>query len=254
MAEKSVNVQQVEILGDQVTTWRDNRTRKTYVECRGRCEFLGITWSGQYEKLTKSAFFSRHLNRSVIRTEQGDREMIGLEVKYARVWLAGISPERVRPEVQEQLIDYLERVAEVLDRHWHERTPTLRDYRDIAFQKGESKDYNRHIQETGGNYRHMNAQICRDLSDQHLNPSDYVVLVKEQLKEQGKRYGHIVSGQDALREVEPHSAAASAFQKHYVVRGHVYEKVLPVSASAKETFKLMAMTGLPIGELEEGEA
>jgi hypothetical protein len=39
-----------------------------------------------------------------------------------------------------------------------------------------------------------------------------------------------------------------------VARGHVYEKVLPVSKSAKETFKLMELTELPIGELEEGEA
>jgi hypothetical protein len=53
---------------------------------------------------------------------------------------------------------------------------------------------------------------------------------------------------------EPHSAAACAFQKHYAVRGHGYGKVLPVSKSAKETFRLMELTGLPVGELEEGAA
>lgn len=79
MQKPSVDVQKLDIMGDQVTTWRDNRNGHVYVDCRGRCEFLGVDWSGQRKKLTESACYSRHFNRGVISTEQGDREVIGLE-------------------------------------------------------------------------------------------------------------------------------------------------------------------------------
>jgi hypothetical protein len=50
-------VKRVEIMGDDVTMWRDERTGVVVVDCRGRCEFLGIDWPSQYTKLTKSLFF-----------------------------------------------------------------------------------------------------------------------------------------------------------------------------------------------------
>lgn len=53
------------------------------------------------QKIVESAFYSRHLNRGVISTDQGDREMIGLELKYLRMWLSSINPARVKPEVRE---------------------------------------------------------------------------------------------------------------------------------------------------------
>lgn len=245
-------IKRTDIMGDEIISWRDNRTGKVAAECRGRCEFLGIDWASQYTKLKNSKFFSRHLLRCDITTESGTREALGLELKYLRVWLAGISVERIKPEIQERFMEYLEKVADVLDKHWNQVTPRLADHMIVELQKRESDDYNAYIMDIRGNHRHLNAEICRDLSNLGLNPSEYVELVKEELKEKGKKYGHIKSGQDALREKEKPSAAACSFQKHYVVRGHAYEKVLPVSKSAKETFKLMEITGLPIGELEDG--
>jgi len=104
MQKPSVDVQKLDIMGDQVTTWREDRDGKVYVECLGRCDFLGVDWSSQCKKLAESAFFSRHLNRGVITTDQGDREMIGLESKYLRMWLTSINPDRVKPEVRETLL------------------------------------------------------------------------------------------------------------------------------------------------------
>jgi hypothetical protein len=254
-------IKRLDIMGDQVTSWQDHRTGKVYIECRGRCEFLGVAWGAQQQKLQNSKFFGRHLLRIDIDTEAGIREVLGLEVKYARIWLAGISVERIKPEIHEHFMDYLEHMADVLDRHWQQKTPRLVDHLLEEIQKRESDDYNAYIMDIGGNHKKLNAQICRDLSDLGLNPIEYVDLVKEELKERGQRYGQVKSGQDALRVKEKHSAAACSFQKHYVVRGHAYNmsgevvginKVLPVSKHAKGTFKLMEMANLPIGELEEG--
>jgi hypothetical protein len=245
-------IKRLDIMGDQVMSWQDHRTGNVYMDCRGRCDFLGISWPAQYEKLTKSKFFQRHLTRSVIETSQGPTEALGIEVKYGRIWLAGISVERIKAEIQDHFMDYLEHLADVLDRHWQQKTPRLVDHLLEEIQKRESDDYNAYIMDIGGNHKKLNAQICRDLSDLGLNPIEYVDLVKEELKERGQRYGQVKSGQDALRVKEKHSAAACSFQKHYVVRGHAYNKVLPVSKHAKGTFKLMEMANLPIGELEEG--
>jgi hypothetical protein len=59
-----------------------------------------------------------------------------------------------------------------------------------------------------------------------------------------------MSGQEMLRHKEPPSATCS-FVKGYVVKGHAYEKVLPVAEHAKETFHMRVLDGLDIAELRD---
>jgi len=84
MQKPSVDVQKLDIMGDQVDDLAGRPRWKSLCRVPGRCDFLGVDWSSQCKKLAESAFFSRHLNRGVITTDQGDREMIGLESKYLR--------------------------------------------------------------------------------------------------------------------------------------------------------------------------
>ncbi len=247
MQKPSVEVQKLEIMGDQVTTWRDNRTGKVYVDCRGRCEFLGVDWSTQRKKLNDSAFFSRHLNRGVITTDQGEREVLGLEVKYLRMWLAGVSPERVKPEVRETLLAYQERCAEILDKHWHSKPRRLSDMLVRPIQVDISKDANAKWIDEGGERRvaYENARVTRDLSG--ANPEWWKQWAKECNWPAKKR----TSGLEVLRHAKPEVAARISFVKEHVTQGHVYEKVLPIGQDLVPIYNKMILAGLHVAELEE---
>jgi P22_AR N-terminal domain len=247
MQKPSVEVQKLDIMGDQVTTWRDNRTKKVYVECRGRCDFLGVDWSGQRKKLAESAFYSRHLNRGVISTDQGDREMIGLELKYLRMWLTSINPQRVRPEVRETLLAYQEKCAEILDKHWNNRSRTVSDMLLRPITVEISKDANAKWFDDGGKRQisFENARVTRDLLGK--NPEYWKQWAKAREWPAKKRS----SGLEVLRHGQPEVAASISFVKEHVTQGHLYEKVLPIGKDLVPIYNKMILAGLHVAELEE---
>jgi len=237
----------LDIMGDRVTTWRDNRTGLVYVDCRGRCEFLGVDWSGQRKRLADSKFFSRHLGRGVISTPGGEQEVIGLELKYLRMWLASINPDRVKPEIQETLIAYQEKCAQILDKHWHRKPRRISDMLHRPIQIDISKDANAKWIDDGGNRRvsYENARVTRDLSGK--NPEHWKQWAKDREWPAKKRS----SGLEVLRHAKPETAASISFVKEHVTQGHVYEKVLPIGHDLVPIYNKMILAGLHVAELEE---
>lgn len=80
-----------------------------YIPIAPICDFLGVSWSGQSERIRRDAVLSEAaLSLRVTRKEsqKGGRDMVCLPLEYLNGWLFGINASRVREELRERLIRY----------------------------------------------------------------------------------------------------------------------------------------------------
>jgi hypothetical protein len=80
-----------------------------YIPIAPICDFLGVSWSGQSERIRRDAVLSEEaLSLRVTRKEsqRGGREMVCLPLEYLNGWLFRINANRVRDELRERLIRY----------------------------------------------------------------------------------------------------------------------------------------------------
>ena len=80
-----------------------------YIPIAPICDFLGVSWSGQSERIRRDAVLSEAaLSIRVTRKEsqRGGREMVCLPLEYLNGWLFGINANRVKDELRERLIRY----------------------------------------------------------------------------------------------------------------------------------------------------
>jgi hypothetical protein len=207
----------------------------------------GLGWSAQLQKLKNSKFFSRHLGYVDIDTPGGRQQVVGLKLKYLRMWLAGINPDRVNPEIQETLIAYQEKCAEILDKHWHRKPRRISDMLDRPIQVDISKDANAKWIDDGGKRKvsFENSRVTRDLSGK--NPDYWKQWAKDREWPAKKRS----SGLEVLRNEKPQIAASISFAKEHVNQGHLYEKVLPIGQDLVPIYNKMLLAGLHIAELDQ---
>lgn len=90
-----------------------------YVPVRPICEFLGVNWSGQRQRINRDAVLSGEMTACVVvTTTQGQpdqkREMACLPLDFVSGFLFGISAGRVRPEIRERLVRYQRECYRVL--------------------------------------------------------------------------------------------------------------------------------------------
>ncbi len=79
-----------------------------YVPVRLLCQFLGVDWSGQRQRIMRDPVLST-VARIVGVTPSnrgGDPNVLALPVEFIHGWLFGISVARIKPEYQEKLIRY----------------------------------------------------------------------------------------------------------------------------------------------------
>ncbi len=88
-----------------------------YVPLRPICGYLGLDWSGQYQRLRRDAVL-REVVRSVVVTptnpQGGDPELLCLPLEFLPGWLFTINAARVRPELQEKITQYRRECFKVL--------------------------------------------------------------------------------------------------------------------------------------------
>ncbi|HEX6292905.1 MAG TPA: phage antirepressor N-terminal domain-containing protein [Herpetosiphonaceae bacterium] len=80
-----------------------------YVPIRPLCAYLGLAWSGQYERLKRDPVRDESLRFvRVTRTHSsgGDPNVLCLPREYLPGWRCGINVSRVRPELQEKSTRY----------------------------------------------------------------------------------------------------------------------------------------------------
>ena len=88
---------------------------EVFVPIRPITDFLGLDWSGQYQRIQRDEVLARRSEMVVVATTDGSRrEMLCLPLDLLPGWLFGISTSRVRPELAPKLTRYREECFRVL--------------------------------------------------------------------------------------------------------------------------------------------
>lgn len=115
-----IEQKQVMFYEDEVTAVR-MADGSVYVPIRPLCDYLGLDWSGQLQRLHRDPVLSEALSGVVITPTPlednkfaNPQEMMCLPLDYLNGWLFGVNANRVKPEVREQVIRYQRECYKVL--------------------------------------------------------------------------------------------------------------------------------------------
>lgn len=95
-----------------------------HVAVRPICEYIGLAWHGQYQRLQRHPVLA-HAVVPVAGTTGADGkryEMLCLPLRLLNGWLFGIDATRVKPELRERVVQYQRECFDVLAAYW-QRTP-----------------------------------------------------------------------------------------------------------------------------------
>jgi hypothetical protein len=102
----------VEFYGDEIKGVRVTRTpsgnSEFYVPLRQLCDYLGVSYTGQRERINRDAVLSKKLETIQIATAGGPQDMQCLQLDYLNGWLFGINANRVKETIRERVIRYQE--------------------------------------------------------------------------------------------------------------------------------------------------
>ena len=89
---------------------------EAYTPMKPIVEGMGMDWMGQYTKLKQR--FAKGIEEISIPTAGGIQKMICLAMRKLAAWLQTISPNKVRPEIRDNVIRYQEECDDVLYEYW----------------------------------------------------------------------------------------------------------------------------------------
>jgi P22_AR N-terminal domain/ORF6C domain len=105
-------VRQVNFHGDViiVVLVEERGRRQVYVLLRPLCQYLGLSWSSQLQRLRGDDVLSEATTSVLLsNTEVGHRQrytMIGLQLEFLPGWMFSFTPKRVRADLQEKIKRY----------------------------------------------------------------------------------------------------------------------------------------------------
>lgn len=94
-----------------------NHNGEPYTPMKPIVEGMGMDWMGQYTKL-KQRFSSTIEEISMVAADGKTRKMICLALRKLAGWLNTISPNKVRPEIRDRVIQYQDECDDVLYEYW----------------------------------------------------------------------------------------------------------------------------------------
>lgn len=106
-----------------------------YVPLRPICEYLGLNWSGQLQRLRRDEILGEALRFvCVIHTnpQGGDPNVLSLPLEYLPGWLFGITTSRIRQELQPKVAQYRRECFRVLWRAFQTDALATLGQRDAA--------------------------------------------------------------------------------------------------------------------------
>lgn len=110
-------VREVEFYGDQIVAVlvaAPGQARPAiYVPVRPLCEYIGVSWSGQRERIMRdpvlsevSEFVRVTRTKSPGGSARGNPNVLALPIEYLNGWLFGINATRVKDDIRDALIRY----------------------------------------------------------------------------------------------------------------------------------------------------
>ncbi|HFL5986561.1 TPA: phage antirepressor N-terminal domain-containing protein [Klebsiella aerogenes] len=93
-----------------------NHNGEPFTPMKPIVEGMGMDWMGQYTKLKQR--FAKGIEEISIPTAGGLQKMLCLALRKLAAWLNTISPNKVRPEIRDRVIQYQEECDDVLYEYW----------------------------------------------------------------------------------------------------------------------------------------
>ena len=205
----------------------DDRSQ-VYVPVRPLCAYLGLAWSGQYERIKRDPVLAEALRSvRVTRTEGGERGVVCLPLEYLPGWLFGISGSRVRPELQEKILRYRRECFRVL---WE----AFQDEAMVADGAGRGP-------ERGGGtlvqIRDLGLAIAR-MAEQQMQPEQRVVAVDTRMDRAAAVVGDLRRRLGAVeRRLEPGAPITDAQAAEVSARVKALAELLTGEDRAKNHYQ-----------------
>ena len=89
---------------------------EAYTPMRPIIDGMGLTYQGQADKLKSR--FAKGVREIMIPTKGGEQTMLCLALRKLNGWLQTVSPNKVRPEIRDNVIRYQEECDDVLYQYW----------------------------------------------------------------------------------------------------------------------------------------
>lgn len=93
-----------------------NHNGEPYTPMKPIVDGMGMDWMGQYTKLKQR--FAKGIEEISIPTAGGIQKMICLALRKLAAWLNTISPNKVKPEIRDRVIQYQDECDDVLYEYW----------------------------------------------------------------------------------------------------------------------------------------
>lgn len=87
---------------------------KVYTPLRKFCEFLGIGFTGQHQRIQRDETLRQGVCKIHIPTNSGIQEAVMLENSFLPLWLAGIKANQCREEIRDNLIKFKLEAKDIL--------------------------------------------------------------------------------------------------------------------------------------------
>ena len=170
MASKNVFVpideQDVDFYGDKLTTAlvKIENHFQMYVPLRPVCDYLGLSWSGQRERVNRDPVLSQEAQfvRVTRPNKRGDPTVLCLPLEFLNGWMFGVSASRAKPVLQEKVIRYQRECYNMLWQAFQSKTPVTTDRAQSASLVALEQ-----IRERGLAIAHMAEQQIE--MEQHVN-------------------------------------------------------------------------------------
>jgi hypothetical protein len=109
----------IDFYGDAITAALvpTGRESMIYIPIRPICTYLGLSWSGQFERIKRDEVLAdaiRFVRVTPTNPQGGDPEVLCLPLDYLPGWLFGVSASRVRSDLKEKIILYRRECYRVL--------------------------------------------------------------------------------------------------------------------------------------------
>ncbi len=111
----------IDFYGDEITTAlvKIEDHTQMYIPVRPICEYLGLSWSGQRERILRDPLLAKEkefvrVTRTNSSEKRGDPNVLCLPIDFINGFLFGINASRVKPELQEKVIRYQRECYKIL--------------------------------------------------------------------------------------------------------------------------------------------
>lgn len=144
-ALEPTEVKEIDFYGDSITAAlvKVDNIQQVYIPLRAICEYLGLDWASQYQRIKRSELLGETIISVVVMTTEkgkgrGRREVIALPLEMLPGWLFGIDANRVKSELKPKILRYQRECFKVLWQAFQQEALAVTDIDPFAV---EPKDY-----------------------------------------------------------------------------------------------------------------